>query len=129
MKDFKTTFFFLRLPVAVSLAGHGLVRLPKLQTFSEWMVTTMEKSAIPTALIVPFSYILPIAEAIIGILLLIGFKIKYTLYAGLVLMSILILGSCSIENWSAVEAQLLHSLYLFGLFWLYDKYAAEKTNS
>jgi thiosulfate dehydrogenase [quinone] large subunit len=129
MKDFKTTFFFLRLPVAVSLAGHGLVRLPKLQTFSEWMVTTMEKSAIPTALIVPFSYVLPIAEAIIGIVLLIGFKTKYTLYAGLVLMSILILGSCSIENWSAIEAQLLHSLYLFGLFWLYDKYGAEKTNS
>ncbi|KFF12094.1 DoxX family protein [Chryseobacterium soli] len=129
MKDFKTTFFFLRLPVAVSLAGHGLVRLPKLQTFSEWMVTTMEKSAIPTALLVPFSYILPIAEAIIGIVLLIGFKTKYTLYTGLMLMSILILGSCSIENWSAIEAQLLHSLYLFGLFWMYDKYAAKKTNS
>jgi hypothetical protein len=35
MKDFKTAFFFLRLPVAISLLGHGLVRLPKLQTFSD----------------------------------------------------------------------------------------------
>src|SRR5687768_15342333 len=112
MKDLKALSFFLRLPVAISFAGHGLVRLPKLVAFSEWMVTTMENSAIPTALVIPFSYILPVAETIIGILLLIGFKTKYTLYAGLILMSVLIAGSCSIENWSAIEAQLLHSFYI-----------------
>ncbi|WP_051289206.1 MauE/DoxX family redox-associated membrane protein [Chryseobacterium daeguense] len=92
MEDFKTAFFFLRLPVAVSMLGHGLVRLPKLNAFSDWMVTTMEKSVIPSSLIIPFSYFLPVAEVIIGILLLINFKIKYTFYAALVLMSILILG-------------------------------------
>jgi thiosulfate dehydrogenase [quinone] large subunit len=128
MKDFKTAFFFLRLPVAVSLLGHGLVRIPKLATFSEWMVSTMEKSMIPTALIVPFSYILPLIEAVIGILLLINFKTRQTLYAALVLMSILIFGSCSIENWSAIEAQLLHSFYLFGLFWFYEKCKPENSN-
>lgn len=129
MKDFKTLFFFLRLPVAISLAGHGLVRLPKLAAFSEWMVTVMEKSVIPTALVAPFSYILPVAEAIIGILLLIGFKTKYTLYAGLILMSILIAGSCSIENWSAIEAQLLHSLYMSGLLVLMLKFSVEEIKS
>ncbi len=128
MKDFKTAFFFLRLPVAVSLLGHGLVRLPKLQAFSEWMITSMEKSVIPAALIMPFSYFLPIAEAVLGILLLINFKTKYTLYGALTVMSILILGSCSIENWSAIEAQLLHSFYLFGLFWFYEKFKAENNN-
>jgi thiosulfate dehydrogenase [quinone] large subunit len=122
MKDFRTVFFFLRLPLAVSLLGHGLVRLPKLHTFSNWMLTTMEKSVIPASLILPFSYLLPVAEAIIGVLL-INFKTKYTLYSGLVLMSILILGSSSIENWSAIESQLLHSFYLFGLFWFYEKFS------
>lgn len=120
MKDFKTVFFFLRLPVALSLLGHGLVRVPKLPAFSEWMMKTMEKSALPDVLILPFSYVLPVAEAIIGILLLINYKTKYTLYAGLSLMSILILGSSSVENWSAIESQLLHSLYLFGLFWFHE---------
>ena len=122
MKDFKTTYFFLRLPIAISLLGHGLVRLPKLETFSNWMVTSMEKSVIPSFMIVPFSYILPIVEFLIGLLLLIGFQTKYTIYSGLVLMSILILGSASIENWSAIEAQLLHSVYLGGLLWFYEKY-------
>ncbi|WP_411812789.1 MauE/DoxX family redox-associated membrane protein [Chryseobacterium scophthalmum] len=128
MKDFKTAFFFLKLPIAVSLLGHGLVRIPKLHTFSEWMVTTMEKSMIPKLVIVPFGYVLPIVEAILGILLLINFKTKYTLYSALVLMSILIFGSCSIENWSAIEAQLLHSFYLFGLFWFYEKFKTEESS-
>lgn len=126
MKDFKTIFFFLRLPIAISLAGHGLVRLPKLQTFTEGMVKSMEKSAIPEALITPFGYVLPFLEAIIGISLLIGFKLKLTIYSAIALMSILILGSSSIENWSAIEAQLLHSLYLFALLWFYLKYSSEE---
>lgn len=122
MKDFKTTYFFLRLPIVISLLGHALVRLPKFEMFSNWMVTSMEKSAIPSFLIVPFSYILPIVEFLIGLSLLIGFQTKYTIYSGLVLMSLLILGSASIENWSAIEAQLLHSVYLVGLLWFYEKY-------
>lgn len=129
MKDFKTAFFFLRLPVAISLLGHGLARIPKLETFSNWMVSTMEKSFLPEFLLVPFGYILPFAEAVIGVLLLTNFKTKETLYSALVLMSILIFGSCSIENWSAIESQLLHSFYLFGLFWFYEKFKTENVNA
>jgi len=128
MKDFKTTFFFLRLPIAVSLLGHGLVRLPKLPAFTDWLVTTMEKSVIPEFLIVPFGYVLPIAEFLIGLSLLIGLRMKYSLFAGLALMSILIFGSSSIENWSAIESQLLHSFYLFGLVWFWQKYKPEPTH-
>jgi len=126
MKDFKTIFFFLKLPIAVSLAGHGLVRIPKLQSFTEGMVKSMEKSAIPEELMTPFGYILPFLEAIAGISLLIGFKPKLTIYAAISVMTILIFGSSSVENWSAIEAQLLHSLYLFVLLWFYLKYSPEE---
>lgn len=121
MNSRKLSFFFLRLPIAVSLLGHGLVRLPKLQAFSEWMVGSMEQSAIPDVLIIPFSYIVPFVETLIGLLLLIGFQPRYTLYAGLALMSILVLGSSSIENWGAIEAQLIHAVYLGGLLWWYER--------
>ncbi len=122
MKDFKTSYFFLRLPIAVSLLGHGLVRLPKLSVFSDWMVSTMEKSFIPHFLVLPFSYVLPIAEFLVGLWLLVGLKSKTAIFAGITIMSILIFGSCSIENWSAVEAQLLHAGYLFILLWYFQKY-------
>lgn len=127
MNHFKTAFFFLRLPVAISLLGHGLVRLPKLAGFSNWMVTTMEKSVIPAALIVPFSYLLPVAEALLGLALLLGFKIRLTLYASIALMSLLILGSCSIENWSAIESQLLHAFYLMAIYWFWEKNQPQQT--
>lgn len=111
----KISFFFLRLPIAVSLLGHGLVRLPKLAAFSAWMLDTMEKSFLPQGLILPFSFALPILEFIIGIALLFRAGIQYSIYAALLLMTALIFGSCSIENWAAIEAQLLHAIYLFGL--------------
>lgn len=122
MRDFKTSFLFLRLPMAISLLGHGLVRIPKLGAFAEGMTSSMAASLIPAALIKPFGYILPIIEALLGLALLLGFQTKYTLYACLVLMSVLILGSSSVENWGAVQAQLVHAVYLFALLWYYEKY-------
>lgn len=128
MKDFKTTYFFLRLPVALSIFGHGLVRLPKLQTFTEGMVKSMEKSAIPESLLTPFGYFIPIAEFLIGLVLLIGYQTKYTIYAGLALMGLLVFGSASVENWTGIEAQLVHSIYLGGLLWYWEKYRPASTH-
>jgi len=128
MKDFKTTYFFLRLPVALSIFGHGLVRLPKLQTFTEGMVKSMEKSAIPESLLTPFGYFIPIAEFLIGLLLLICYQTKYTIFAGLALMGLLVFGSASVENWSGIEAQLVHSIYLGGLLWYWNRYRPASTH-
>ena len=128
MKDFKRTYLFLRLPVAISILGHGLVRLPKLSAFSGWMVSTMEKSFIPEPFIIGFSYILPFAEFLVGLWLLIGVKSKEAIFAGITVMSILIFGSCSIENWGAIEAQLLHAGYLFLLLLFLQNYAGTPDN-
>ncbi len=121
MKNFKTTFFFLRLPIAISLLGHGLIRLPKLTTFAEGITSSMNSSILPSGMVLAFGYVLPIIEAIIGVALIIGFQTRYTLYAALALMSILVLGSSTIENWSAVQAQLVHGIYLGFLLWFYEK--------
>ncbi|MNK41818.1 hypothetical protein D3C87_604920 [compost metagenome] len=102
--------------------------LPKLQTFTEGMVKSMEKSAIPESLLTPFGYLIPIAEFVIGLVLLIGYQTKYTIYAGLALMGLLVLGSASVENWSAIEAQLIHSIYLGGLLWYWEKYRPASTH-
>lgn len=120
-------YFFLRLPLAISFLGHGLVRLPKLHEFSSWMVTAMAKSVIPEFLIVPFSYFLAIAEAVVGILLLINFKPRYSIYAGLTLMALLVLGSTSIEDWGSVVAQLIHSIYLVLMLWWYENQVLSKS--
>ncbi len=76
----KYNYFFFRLPLALSMLGHGLVRLPKLAVFSHWMITFMDKSYLPQALIVPFSYVVPFVEVIVGALLLIGLFTRQAFY-------------------------------------------------
>ncbi len=110
------TYLLLRLAIGASMFGHGLVRLPKLGTFSKWMAGSFEKSMLPGFLVVPFSYALPIAEFLIGLLLLIGLFTKPALLAGGIVMIILIFGTTMIENWESLPSQLIHVAFFALLF-------------
>ena len=103
-----TTFLLLRLAIAASVLGHGLVRLLKLSAFSTWMVNSFEKSMLPKILIVPFSYVLPLAEFIVGVLLFTGLFTTPALIVGAIVMILLIFGTALIENWEALPSQLIH---------------------
>lgn len=103
-----TVYLLLRLGVAASMFGHGLVRLPKLNGFSSWMVSSFEKSMLPAALVTPFSYFVPIAEFVVGLLLLAGLFTRFAAIAGALVMVALIFGSCMVENWDWIPSQLIH---------------------
>ena len=96
----------------MSAFGHGLVRMFKLNGFSNWMVGQFQKSYLPEALVVPFSYVLPFAELIIGVLLLLGLFTRQAAIAGAVVMILLLFGSTTIENWDAIPTQLIHVAFL-----------------
>ena len=104
-------FLILRLAIAISMLGHGLVRLPKLNAFSQWIVGSFEKSILPKALVVPFSYALPIAEFTVGLLLLGGLFTKPAAIAGAIVMLILLFGTTMVENWEAIPSQLIHIIF------------------
>jgi len=104
----KTAFLLLRIAIGTSMFGHGLVRLPKLAGFSNWMVTSFEKSMLPQAIVTPFSYGLPIIEFLVGLLLILGLFTKQALVVGALTMIALIFGSSMIENWEAIPSQLIH---------------------
>jgi thiosulfate dehydrogenase [quinone] large subunit len=123
-----TTFLLLRLAIGVSMFGHGLVRLPKLDKFSAWMTGSFEKSMLPHALVVPFSYALPILEFLIGLLLIIGLFTRQTLIGGALVMILLIFGTAMIENWDAIPSQLIHIAFfaiLLNHVAVYNKYAVD----
>jgi len=101
-------YLLLRLLLGMSFFGHGLVRLPKLAKFSEWMVQSFSKSMLPQALVTPFSYALPIAELLTGILLLAGLFTRTALVAAALIMLALIFGSSMIEEWNSIPSQLIH---------------------
>jgi len=106
------SYLLLRLVAGVSLLGHGLVRLPKLGGFSQWMTATFAKSMLPQTLVMPFSYVLPIAEFTIGLLLMLGLFSSKAILAGVIVMLLLMFGTCMIENWEALPSQMIHALIL-----------------
>ncbi|GLU52232.1 DoxX family protein [Dyadobacter frigoris] len=114
------SFLLARLSVGMSMFGHGLVRLPKLHGFSNWMVGQFEKSMLPEIVVTPFSYILPVAELLVGIFLLIGLFTKQTLIAGSLVMIALIFGSSMIEEWGAIPSQLIHAAF-FSVLLTFEK--------
>jgi thiosulfate dehydrogenase [quinone] large subunit len=76
-------------------------------------------------MVTPFSYLLPIAEFTIGLLLLSGLFTKPALIGGGLVMIILILGSCLIENWEILPSQLIHAAF----FAILLQFAANNTYS
>lgn len=115
-------FLIARLAAGMSMFGHGLVRLPKLNGFSHWMVGQFQKSMLPEVIVTPFSYVLPFAEFAVGILLLLGLFTRASLIAGGFVMIALIFGSSMIEEWNAIPSQLLHTAFFAILLCFTEQY-------
>ncbi|MBS1522478.1 MAG: DoxX family membrane protein [Bacteroidetes bacterium] len=103
-----TSFLLLRLAVGTSALGHGLVRVPKLRVFSQWMGDTFAKSMLPRSMVALFGLLLPIVELILGVLLISGLFTLPALIAGSFEMIFLVFGCCMIENWEPIASQLIH---------------------
>lgn len=117
MKTEETSYLLARLPIGFSFLGHGVVRLPKLTTFAEGMTKSFSETFLPELLVMPFAYAIPIVELILGITILIGFRMKESAIAGVLLMCLLIMGCAVQENWSAIAIQLFYGLYLSILYY------------
>lgn len=126
--DKKWAYLLSRLAIGLSFFGHGLVRLPKLDGFSKWMIGQFSKSFLPDVLVLPFSYALPILEFAAGLMIIIGlFTRQGLLLAGLVTLA-LIFGTTMIENWDALPSQLIHIAFLSVLlvYLPHNSYAVDK---
>ncbi len=65
-------------------------------------------SMLPSALVLPFSYLLPFAEFGVGLLLLLGLFTEKALIAGSIIMILLIFGTTMSEYWEAIPSGLIH---------------------
>lgn len=120
MKRYTWAYLMARLPLGMSLFGHGLVRLPKLDQFSLGLTTEFNRTFLPLWLLQPFSYVLPFLELLTGILLLLGLFTRFALFLGGLVMVLLIFGSTLIEEWNNVAVQLFYGLYFAALLLFVD---------
>lgn len=120
-QDKKLAYLLVRLAMAISMLTHGLVRLPKLEAFSDGMVEQFSASLLPEWFVRPWSYAVPLIELALGITLLLGLFTRLSGIAGALLMLVLLAGSGMIEGWGAFPSQLIHIAF-FATIILYGRY-------
>lgn len=107
----RLAYFLARISIAASMFAHGLVRMPKLAGFKEWMMTQFQHSMLPSPLVNLFGTLLPFAELLTGVLLLAGLFTRFACILGSLLMTLLIFGSGMIEAWDSIPSQLIHAAF------------------
>lgn len=110
-------FALLRIAIGVNFAGHGFIRLFKIGVgqFANSAANNLSKSPLPHGLTLGFLHVVPIVEAIGGVLLILGLFTRCALIAASVLMISLTVGVTSNQQWDVAGTQLLYSLVLFVL--------------
>lgn len=119
-KKNQIAYWFIRMGIGISMFTHGLVRLPKLNTFATGMIDQFSDSMIPSALVTPMAYAIPIVEFVIGVLLVLGLFTYLSSIVGGFLMLFLLFGTGMLENWSAFPSQLIHLLFFAALILFID---------
>ncbi|MFC5411052.1 DoxX family protein [Larkinella bovis] len=116
MNAYSYAFLTARLTVAASFIGHGVVRLPKLTAFSDWMVGLFEKTILPDFLVRPYSMAVPVIELVLGVTLLVGLFTRASLIGATFLLLSLIFGSNLVEEWNWITSQMIYCLFFVFMF-------------
>lgn len=107
----------LRISFGINFLFHGLVRLPNLNGFVTGMENTFQDSPLPIFLVTPLAFIIPFAELIIGLFLLVNKFTRQTLIATFGLMNTLVIGSSFAQKWDLVGLQATYIGFLFLLLY------------
>lgn len=127
MKQHDFIYLLARLPIAWSMFGHGLVRIPKLPVFSSGLVKAFSHSILPVSMVQSFGYVLPFLELFTGLFIILGLFTRQALLTGFLVMMALIFGSSLLEDWQNVFVQMMYAIYfvLLILFLSYNRYSLD----
>jgi len=122
----------LRLILGVNIALHGLTRLPELGAFAKKIADLFAATLLPYELTLVIAHAIPVAEALIGLAICVGFRLRWGLFAGLCLIGTLTFGTCLRQAWETAGAQLVYGIAFWILLfrhedaaWTLDAWRAE----
>ena len=110
-KDVSRAYALLRFTLGLNICLHGIVRwIAGSGNFAQSLVTMFQKTPLPAWSVYGFGLALPTMEAFIGAAVAIGFRTRVALFAGTVLMLVLMFGTSLRQDWATVGIQLNYSL-------------------
>ncbi|NQY79914.1 MAG: DoxX family membrane protein [Candidatus Caenarcaniphilales bacterium] len=108
-------FFLGRFLYGINFFAHGLVRLPKLNKFIDWILTEFKDTMIPKVLLEPYAFVLVFLELVVGIALFFGFRTRLFLIISMLILISLIFGACMQEAWPRVGVQMVYAIFNYQL--------------
>jgi thiosulfate dehydrogenase [quinone] large subunit len=115
----RLAYALLRIFVGLNMMMHGLSRMiAGLSEFASKLQLQFAHSPLPPKGVLLFGTVLPVAEMLLGLFLLIGFKTRAALIGGSIWLLILTFGSALIQDWQAAGTQLVYALAYAALLFL-----------
>jgi len=113
-KDVSLAYALLRITMGINISLHGVTRIVAgTSSFAAGIVKQFADTPLPHFAVQGFGYMLPWAEAIVGLLLLSGTWTRLALIAGASLMAMLTFGTCLLQDWNIAGLQLIYSTVYF----------------
>ena len=116
-KNASLAYAILRLSFGANIMLHGVSRL--LNGRAAFLAYLNQFFAhahlIPAGMLPVFGAVLPWAEAIFGLLLLLGLATRFALIAGALLMTVLVAGACLAQDWNVAGLQLIYCFLYYYL--------------
>jgi len=111
LRDMQLAYLLLRLTLGLNILLHGLSRiLAGPSHFAASLVPEFAKTPLADWAVYDFGLILPWAEGLLGLLLLLGLVTRWTLVAGSLLMLTLTFGTTLRQDWPSAGLQLIYSI-------------------
>ena len=113
-RDVSLAYALLRITLGINIALHGITRISAgLSSFVATLTKQFAGTPLPHFAVLGFGYVLPWAEAVIGLLILFGAWTRVALIAGAMMMAMLTFGTCLLQDWSVAALQLIYSAVYF----------------
>jgi len=120
--DASLAYGILRFAFGVNIFGHGFIRIVNgTSVFAAWMLKEMQGTMLPPAMVRPFGYVVPWAESLFGLLLILGLFTRASLVLGALLIAALTFGTTLRQDWGVAGLQVTYSLVYFVLLFLREK--------
>lgn len=101
-------FALLRVLLGFNMLGRSLVRIPEINNFATGMAESFSDTLLPGSFVFVYAFVIVIAELIIGVLLILGWKTRWALVAMGILILTLTFGQVLQQNFGTLANILIY---------------------
>ena len=115
--DLQVGYFVMRVMLGINLTFHGIMRpITGMTEFVEQFVPSFADTFLPIWLVRISLYFIPVAELILGVLMILGLFTRWALIGGILIFALLLAGHGVRSNWGGLHLVMQYVLYYGILF-------------